>query len=450
MRDDADARSGRPEHDEELLAWHRYKKYPYLLAKFAFYGVIFALVYLCLRAVESVAFPLFLSMMLAYLLDPLIDRFEARKIDRTTAILIVIFGLFLAMVGFVAFLYPLVARQVSTVIEKFPSLLDSLQNEFLPWVQKTSGFELPPSLSEAVQEYGEEIKGAAPAVLKKVGDWGTGLLTQTGVVVTSLLNAVMIPIFTFYFLRDFDHMTAATREYIPRFRREAILARLEMMDEVIGAWFRGQIQVGLILALLYGVGLAISFKVTGHAAFDGLALGVISGILNIIPYVGFIVGFVLSVLVVLIEWTGIGSLVGVVIVFAIVQGLEGYVITPKIVGEKVGLSPVTVIIVLLLGGELGGLLGVLLAIPVAGAIKVILPDLEQLYRDSSYYKGHEPAFLSHMAAEAERHDPVPDVVFDDADAAPQTPAPEAPSEEPSEGAGDEEDAAPGEQNAEEQ
>ncbi|MEM1348684.1 MAG: AI-2E family transporter, partial [Myxococcota bacterium] len=109
--------------------------------------------------------------------------------------------------------------------------------------------------------------------------------------------------------------------------------------------------------------------------------------LNVIPYVGFAVGSLLSVLVVLIEWTGFGALVGVGVVFAVVQGLEGYVITPKIVGEKVGLSPVTVIIVLLIGAELAGLLGVLLAIPVAGAIKVILPDVARMYKASAYYTG---------------------------------------------------------------
>ena len=132
-------------------------------------------------------------------------------------------------------------------------------------------------------------------------------------------------------------------------------------------------------------------------------MGTISGLLNVIPYVGFAVGFVLSVLVVLIEWTGIWSLIGVLIVFSIVQGMEGYIITPKIVGEKVGLSPVTVIIVLLLGGELAGLLGILLAIPIAGAIKVILPDLKGWYQSSSYFTGYDPT-VEAMAADEDDED----------------------------------------------
>ena len=256
-----------------------------------------------------------------------------------------------------------------------------------PSIMKTFNFELPPTLSEAASQYGEDIKSAAPAVLRRVGDYATGLVSQTGVVIASLLNVAMIPIFTFYFLRDFDEMRLAVAEYIPQYARESIVDRLVRVDDVVGAWFRGQIQVGLILAVLYGAGWGLSFWLTGHSTFDGVALGVITGVLNIIPYVGMAVGAVLSILVVLIEWTGFGSVIGVFVVIVIVQGLEGYVITPKIVGEKVGLSPVTVIIVLLVGGEVAGLMGVLLAIPVAGAVKVIIPDILDAYTRSSYFLG---------------------------------------------------------------
>ncbi len=376
---------GPPSSDDEM--WHRYRKYPYLLAKLAFYAAIVFVVYALVGATGSVAFPLFLSMLSAYLLDPFIDRFEERGVSRTAAILAVIVLVGMGMGVFVAFLYPLLAKQLFSIVEKFPSLLDSLQNELIPWLQEKISFELPPTLSEAAAQYSEDIKSAAPSVLRKVGDYATGLATQTGVVIASLLNIVMIPIFTFYFLRDFDDMRLSAAEYIPEHSKGKIIDRLRRIDDVVGAWFRGQIQVGLILAVLYGIGLGLSFWLTGHSTFDGVALGVITGVLNVIPYVGFVVGFVLSVLVVLIEWTGVGSLVGVVIVFAVVQGLEGYVITPKIVGEKVGLSPVTVIIVLLIGGEVAGLLGVLLSIPVAGAIKVIIPDLLEAYTRSTYFKG---------------------------------------------------------------
>lgn len=371
-------------------SWHRYRKYPYWLAKLVFYVLLLVPIYYAFGALTNVLFPLFLSMLLAYLLDPVVDFLEERKQDRTVAIVIVMLTIIGLLAAFVAFLYPLLARQVINVIDKFPALLDSIQHQFIPWVERTLNYEMPSTLSAMLSQYGTELKSAAPSVFRKAADWGAGLASQTGVVVASLLNIVMIPIFTFYFLRDFDRMKAHLAHYIPLYRREAILARISAMDEVVGAWFRGQIQVALILAVLYGIGLGVSFGLTGHSVFDGVALGVLSGLLNIIPYVGFAVGFVLSILVVLIEWTGWGALLGVCAVFAVVQGLEGYIITPKIVGEKVGLSPVTVIIVLLIGGELAGLMGVLLAIPVAGAIKVVLPDLAHRYRMSSYYTGNDP------------------------------------------------------------
>lgn len=369
------------------MLWHRYKKYPYLLAKFTLFSAGLFVLYTCLRTIESVAFPLFLSMLIAYLLDPTIDKFERRGINRTSAILITIVIMLLAGIGFFAFLYPLLAGQVSTVIKKAPGLVDSIQNEFLPWLQGKVKVELPGTLSDALSKYGKEIQNAAPTLIKKVGNWGTSLVSQTGVVVASLLNIVMIPIFTFYFLRDFDKMRLSAAEYIPDYCKDFVVDRLTMMDDVVGAWFRGQIQVGLILAALYGIGLGAVFGFAGLSVFEGVALGVVTGVLNVVPYLGFAIGLVLSVLVVLIDWTGVGALIGVGVVFLVVQVAEGYVITPKVVGEKVGLSSVTVIIVLLLGGEIAGLLGVLLAIPVAGAIKVILPDIAYYYKKSAYFTG---------------------------------------------------------------
>lgn len=392
-----------PDHSPDMI-WHRYKKYPYLLAKLCFFGALLFGVYLCLNSVGSVLFPLFVSMLIAYLLDPTIDWFETKKINRTVAILITLVVLLLGLGVFSAVLYPLIASQVRTVIEKFPGLLDTLQTQFLPWLKTKFNFEIPANLTAAIDTYGAELKSAAPTVFKKAGDWATGLLTQTGLLVASILNIVMIPLFTFYFLRDFDRMKASLDEYIPLYNKEFVHSRLLMIDEVVGAWFRGQIQVGLILAALYGVGLGGVFAVAGLSMFQGFALGVVSGVLNIVPYLGFAVGIVLSILVVLIEWTGWGAVIGVGVVFLLVQLAEGYVITPKVVGEKVGLSSVTVIIVLLLGGELAGLFGVLLAIPVAGAIKVILPDVANIYKRSPYYRGHampDPLFEAVMLHDME-------------------------------------------------
>ncbi|MGM0555726.1 MAG: AI-2E family transporter [Myxococcota bacterium] len=367
--------------------WSRYTRYFYLLCKLVFFSALIYGGYWLLGTLSSVVFPLFISLLIAYLLDPVVDRMEERSIPRSLGIVICLFaGLLLAF--FVSlFLYPTLARQIGNVAERVPQLIELVQTRTIPWVEETFDYAVPPTLIGAVAEYSNELKNAAPSVLRKIGQWASGLMTQTGAILVSLLNAIMIPIFTFYFLRDFDKITAAVGDLLPEYRRSFLLERIELMDTVVGQWFRGQLQVAGILAVLYSIGLSIVFAFAGIDVKSAIAIGLVTGLLNIIPYFGVAIGVVVSIFVVVLEWVGFLPVLGVGIVFVVVQTLEGYYITPKIVGEKVGLSPVTVIIMLLLGGELFGLLGILLAIPIAGAIKVILPDLLDYYRSTSLFSG---------------------------------------------------------------
>lgn len=377
--------------------WHYYQRYPYLLAKVALWAGAVAVLYWLTRNVEAVLFPVAVSFLVAYLLDPAVDWLEGlcdripalkrAQASRTMAI-IVFMGLILtAVVGFILVLYPALAKQISTLVKRAPELANLAQNNLLPWLERTTGYAVPATVSEAIAEYGGAIREQVPAAAKRLSSMTGEVLSKTGSVVASLLNLVMIPIFSFYFLRDFDLYKTRLRELVPLNRREFYLTRISLMDEVVGAWFRGQVTVALILAVLYAVGLAIVFAFAGAGIGSGIAIGLLAGILNIVPYFGFLIGFVLSVLMVVLNWSGFGPLIGVCVVFAIVQGLEGWVITPKIVGDKVGLSPVTVIIVLLLGGELFGLLGVLLALPVAGIVRALLPDIIESYRGTPFYSG---------------------------------------------------------------
>jgi predicted PurR-regulated permease PerM len=371
------------------LVWHRYTRYPFVLARVAALTLGAFVVWWALTSVEAVLFPVFLSLLLAYLLDPAVDWFEARGFDRTTGI-----GLFSAigavLIGiFLLFLLPTARGLVHTVVEGVPALLVAVETQAVPWVEQQTGFVVPASLSALIAEYQGTLSAQLPSILQRLGNGLGDLLSRTTDVISGALNLVMIPVFTFYFLRDFDKMRLALVEYLPSHNRDWTLERIRRMDEVVGAWFRGQVEVACILAGLYAVGLAITFGVTGIGATSGIAIGLMAGILNIIPYFGFVIGFGLSVLISVISWEP-AALVGVLITFAVVQGLEGYVITPRVVGEKVGLSPVVVIIALLLGGELLGLLGVLLALPVAGIARVLLPDLMEQYRQSTFFTGKVP------------------------------------------------------------
>jgi predicted PurR-regulated permease PerM len=340
-----------------------------------------------LHAIRDVLLPVFLSLLIAYLLDPVVDWFERRRVSRTLGILACLLAGLLCLFVFVLFLYPTVRGIIEKITSGVPQLLDVLETRTLPWIERTFGWQAPASVSEAIDTYGASIKSQMPTVLGKVTATLGDIWTRTGVIVASLLNFVLIPIFTFFFLRDFDRIVAGAKEYVPQNNREYILERLRLVDDVVGAWFRGQLQVAAIIGALYAVGLGFTFGITGVGASSGIAIGLVSGALNIVPYFGFAVGAVLALLLAILNWNGGMPLLGVILTFAIVQGLEGYVITPRIVGEKIGLSPVLVIIVLLIGGELLGLLGVLLALPIAGAVGVLLPEVVAWYRRSELYGG---------------------------------------------------------------
>jgi predicted PurR-regulated permease PerM len=367
--------------------WHHYRRYPYLLSRLALGAVVVALVYIGLQAVESVLFPVLVSLLLAYALDPAIDRLEARGWQRTTGILLFLVVGAVGVLVFLLFLYPTIAHLIGSVGERFPALIDLVRNDLLPWIERVSGQTLPASMSAVMDQYGESLRGQLPALAKRVSTFLAGLWTSGGSAAASLLNLVLVPVLTFYFLRDFDQMKAAAAEFIPVAHRAFLMDRLRKADEVIGAWIRGQLEVAVILGVLYAVGLGTVFWWMGAGLMTGVAVGMTSGLLNFIPYLGFLVGFILSFAIVLIDWAGPVPVVLTALVFIVVQALEGWVITPRIVGEKVGMSPVTIILVLLVGGELLGLLGVVLAIPVAGAVGVLLPDIIDWYKRSNFFTG---------------------------------------------------------------
>ena len=373
----------------EARQWRRYTRYPFLLAKFVLFAGIAAAVYWSLSSVGNVLFPVVFSFILAYLLDPLIDWFEERGIKRTLGIVVVIFSGLGAVALFALFLYPTIVSQVQKVVEQIPKLIELIQTKTIPWVERTFDYKLPATISEGVQKYGESLTNYLPTLAQRAGTWLTDIATGTGAFVAWLLNLVMIPIFSFYFLRDFDHIRLKFHEFIPEHRRNVVLDRLGKMDEVIGEWVRGQMQVAGMLAVLYAIGLSIAFSLADIDINSGIAIGILSGLLNFIPYFGVFVGIILSVLIVVINWSGFVPLLAVGLVFVIVQSLEGYLITPKIVGEKVGLSPVTVIIVLLIGGELYGLTGILIAIPIFGALKVLFPDIVRYYKKTPFFTGRK-------------------------------------------------------------
>ncbi|MBL8994190.1 MAG: AI-2E family transporter, partial [Spirochaetia bacterium] len=326
-----------------------------LLARLAILVATLALLYFLGRTLAGVLFPVGASLILAYLFDPFVGYLEKRGIRRTFGILLILFAGGVLFFVFAMFFYPIVHTQILRLIEHLPSLSAMLQEKFLPWAKSQLGATLPTDMADAVEKYGTGLKDALPSIFNKLGKGLIGAVSTTSAVVSSLMNLVLIPVFTFYFLRDFNHLKPALVPFIPaRFRNYAV-SRAKAVDAVVGHWFRGQLTVAFILALLYGAGFGMVFYSPGLELRTGIVVGVLTGFLSLIPYLGAITGSILCVLFALLDWHGIFPFVGIAAVFALVQVLEGYVLTPRIVGERLGLSPVVVIIALLVGGALAGL-----------------------------------------------------------------------------------------------
>ncbi len=359
----------------------------HLLARLTIVAAAIVGLYFLGRLLGDVIFPVVFSLIAAYLLDPFVDFLERRGVRRTFGILLILIGGALAFLSFIVFFFPIVQAQIVRLVDRLPTLGERIESQFLPWIRDHSGDLLPADLSEAVASYSESLKNAIPSILKSVGKGLFDAVSKTSDLASSLLNLILIPIFTFYFLRDFDRIRLALVPVIPPRYKTYVLSRALAMDHVVGHWLRGQLQVAAILAVLYAVGFGIVFLATGLDIKTGIVVGILTGFLSVIPYVGALTGCVLSVLFALLDWHGIFPFVGIAIVFAAVQLLEGYVLTPRIVGGQLGISSVGVILALLVGGSLGGLAGLLFALPITAALKILFQDALKKYLGSPWFLG---------------------------------------------------------------
>jgi predicted PurR-regulated permease PerM len=339
------------------------------LAKTVLAVAVLIVGYLVLRAIAPVMAPVLVSLLLAYFLDPVIDTFERRRINRSLAIIVVAGGALGALVALVVVIVPTVAAELRDSVVDLPGALSERYASLKTLLLERFDIDIDARLREASSDLAAAAQSAASTIVMAARDS-----------VVSLLNLVLIPVFTFYFLRDFDALKLRPLAVIPPRHQAVVVDRARRMDLVVGEWIRGQVQVALLLAVLYAIGLSvIGLKLGG-------AIGIVAGLLNIVPYLGGAIGIGLSVVMALIHGDT-AQLIGVGVVFFVVQMLEGYVITPRLVGEKVGMSPVTVMIVLLLGGSLFGFFGMLLSIPAVAAGSVLADDVLAWYRRTEWFRG---------------------------------------------------------------
>lgn len=319
--------------------------------------------------------PFLLAAILAYLGDPLADRLERHKVPRGLATVLVMLLLLLAFAGFVLILVPLLEKEFHALGRQLPAVLDWLHTRAAPWFQQRFGLDLSAgagSLEKLLAPHWQSAGGAAASLLPTIKTGGLAVVEFVG-------NAVLVPVVTFYLLRDWDRMVAHIDQLVPRRWQPRVATLAREVDRVLAEFLRGQVAVMLLMAIYYVAALWL-------AGLDyALPVGMMAGLLVFIPYLGMITGLTLATVAGLLQFHGLAGLIPVWIAFAIGQVLEGMVVTPWLVGERIGLHPVLVIFALLAFGQLFGFFGILLALPASAALLVGLRHLRQRYLASSAY-----------------------------------------------------------------
>ena len=318
--------------------------------------------------------PFLAGALLAYIFDPLVKRLETRGLSRTTGTVIVIVLAGLTLLALLLVALPLFQGQFAQLSQRVPAGLDLLQTRFLPWLAQTFGITIELNLDTLKAWLTEKAAQNGTAWLPTLQ---TGALAIIGV----LANLLLIPVVMFYLLKDWDVMVARVAALAPRPWMGAVTRVARAMDAVVGEFLRGQLSVMAALSLYYAVALwAVGLDYA-------LPIGLLTGVLSFVPFLGFGLGMVLALLVALLQfsdWTGVAWVAGI---YLAGQVLESYVITPRLVGERVGLHPVAVIFALAAFGQLFGFVGVLLAVPLAAILLVALRELRGVYEASAFYRG---------------------------------------------------------------
>lgn len=353
-----------------------------------FVVVLGALVFLWLLSVAGpMLTPFILAFVFAYVANPLVDRLAERGTGRGWAAVLVLAVVALLIAVAVVLLVPLVMHQGASFLEDLPRMMGELEAWYDARIQALADSTLPvirdiPFERAADLDTADVGQWLADRLAEIRPGWETAVGLGQGVqtAVTILAYVVLTPVLAFYLMRDFPAMKRSLAGLLPRDRRETTLHLFRQYDVLLGEYLRGQ----LIVAAFVGVATAVGFWVVGYP--NAVLLGVVAGVFNIVPYLGLVVSLIPALVIALVTPPLWVSLVKVSVVFFGVQAIDGYVLSPRIIGERVGLHPVWVMLAIIAAGTFFGLVGLLLAIPVAVLIKLLIVRSTIQYKRSVYYR----------------------------------------------------------------
>lgn len=336
---------------------------------------IVSVVALLIYLLSPILTPFLLAGVIAYIFNPLVTKLESWRIPRflgTILVMVLLLCLFTALIIIIA---PLFERQFFLLIEKAPIYLETIRSSLIPWLEKQLGTNLQldiAQLKSLLKQNWQDTGGLFIKLIPSLKSGGAATLEF-------FLSILLVPVVLFYFLRDWKNLVGLIDDIIPRHWHEQFNILASETDKVLAEFLRGQLSVVLLMSFCYVTGLwlvGLEFA---------LPIGVIAGVLVFVPYLGLGIGLLLASLAALLQFQGWGSLLSVWLVFGIAQALESMIITPWLVGDRIGLHPVAVIFALLAFGQLFGFVGLLLALPASAILLVWLRHVRKRYLKSNIY-----------------------------------------------------------------
>lgn len=341
--------------------------------------LVIALLFLAsIYYLRTIYIPIFISYFLAFLLNPIVRKAEKRGFGRIGPIFLILILVFAAVISFSVIMVPKIVVQMEDLFQRLPRLMDFFSERLGPISHKYLGYDVFTQWKEVVPSLLPQIRSLpATGILESV-------LSGTAKALSVLLTTLMIPIMTFYILKDYYVLNEKLLLIVPRRYVDDVKEVMRRLSIVLGGLIRGQFLVCSILASYYTIALsALGMDMA-------LLLGLFSGFMNLVPFVGTLVSLVLTVFLAVLGGAQITQCIAILGVYLVANLVDGTVLTPKIVGKQMGISPLTIILAILAGGELLGFLGILLALPIMAMVKVLGGYLTERYFESSYYKEDAP------------------------------------------------------------
>ncbi len=335
-----------------------------------------------MSALESITTILLVAFFMAYILNPVATVLESKGLGRSMASFIALCVVFVICAGLVLLVAPAIFSELAAFSKRAPRYFSKLQ-EFAANIFQSLPLDLPQDWNELIQLAFDRMKESLPKITYAAGTIISSIFASTVSILSTIFKIVLVPIIAYYLLVSFNNIINGAVDLIPAYTRGPIVNKFREIDIVIAAFVRGQLIIALILAVLYSFGFII-------IGIDlPVVLGIFSGLLFVVPYFGTLVAIVGGSLMAFVKFGDVWHIGYVLLWIGVVQSFESYFLTPRIVGKAVGLNPVVYILVLIVGANLFGFAGMLVAIPVAAVARVLLVSAIEAYRKSYLYTDTE-------------------------------------------------------------